>query len=434
MFGSYFMGRNEVREVVVVEAIRLPVGKSSRAQMDKYGGYYRNMSSQDMLAVILESVVDRVQAKSSAFDAHEIEDVHVGILTQIGDQGGNIARVAQLMARNIPDVVAAATVNRYCNAGLQAINTCTNAIKVGDGDIMIAAGVENLTHYSMGIDIQLGTFIDVDQIYAHFSPRMSDLQERMSFVQGESAEQVAEKYDLSREDMDKFGLWSHQKATKAVRDKEAYEKRVVPIDVEIEQPDGSTDEQTISEDQTIRSICLDDPDTAWNQMCGLQPVFREEGRVTAGNSSQISDGASAVMLMAREKADELGLKPMVKILSTAVAGDDPQLMLTGPIPAMERALKRAGDLTMAEMHCIEPNEAFASPCLAFAKHFDYEFDDPRVNPYGGAIAIGHPIGASGVQFFANMVHYLVNTNQRYGIQTLCGGGGVGIATVVERTS
>ena len=434
MFGSYFMGRNEVREVVVVEAIRLPVGKSSRAQMDKYGGYYRNMSSQDMLAVILESVVDRVQAKSSAFDAHEIEDVHVGILTQIGDQGGNIARVAQLMARNIPDVVAAATVNRYCNAGLQAINTCTNAIKVGDGDIMIAAGVENLTHYSMGIDIQLGTFIDVDQIYAHFSPRMSDLQERMSFVQGESAEQVAEKYDLSREDMDKFGLWSHQKATKTMRDKEAYEKRVVPIDVEIEQPDGSTDEQTISEDQTIRSICLDDPDTAWNQMCGLQPVFREEGRVTAGNSSQISDGASAVMLMAREKADELGLKPMVKILSTAVAGDDPQLMLTGPIPAMERALKRAGDLTMADMHCIEPNEAFASPCLAFAKHFDYEFDDPRVNPYGGAIAIGHPIGASGVQFFANMVHYLVNTNQRYGIQTLCGGGGVGIATVVERTS
>ncbi len=426
------MGRNEVREVVVVEAIRLPIGKSSRAQMEKFGGYYRNTSSQDMLASVLESVVDRVQSKSSAFDAHEIEDVQVGILTQIGDQGGNIARMAQLMARNVPDIVAAATVNRYCNAGLQAINTCANAIKVGDGDIMIAAGVENLTHYPMGIDIQLGTFIEVDQIHAQFSPRMSDLQERMSFLQGESAEQVADKYELTREDMDRFGLWSHQKATRAMRDKEAYENRVVPIEVEIEQPDRSTEKKTVTEDQTVRTICQDDPETAWEQISSLKPVFREDGKVTAGNSSQISDGASAVILMAREKADELGLKPMVKILSTAVAGDDPQLMLTGPIPAMERALERAGNFTMADMHCIEPNEAFASPCLAFAKHFNYPFDDPRVNPYGGSIAIGHPIGSSGVQYFANMAHYLVNNNQKYGIQTLCGGGGVGIATVVER--
>jgi acetyl-CoA acyltransferase len=253
----------------------------------------------------------------------------------------------------------------------------------------------------------------------------------MSFVQGESAEQVADKYGLTREDMDKFGIWSHQKATKGMRDKTAYERRVVPMEVEVEHPDGSTEMKIVTEDQTVREICLDDPETAWMQMESLNPVFREDGRVTAGNSSQISDGASAVMLMAREKADELGLKPFVKVLSTAVAGDDPQLMLTGPIPAMERALTRAGNLTMADMHCIEPNEAFASPCLAFAKHFDYSFDDPRVNPYGGAIAIGHPIGSSGVQFFTNMVHFLVNTNQRYGIQTLCGGGGVGIATIVQ---
>ncbi|MHA1236587.1 MAG: thiolase family protein [Candidatus Hodarchaeales archaeon] len=426
------MNRNEVREVVVVEAIRLPIGKSSRAQMAKFGGYYRNSSSQDMLASILESLVDRVQAKSAQFDAHEIEDVHVGILSQIGDQGGNIARIAQLLARNIPDIVAAATVNRYCNAGLQAINTCCNAIKVGDGDIMIAAGVENLTHYPMSIDIQLGTFIEVEQIHAQFSSKMSELQERMSFVQGESAELVAEKYELTREEMDKFSLWSHQKATRAMRDKLNYEKRVVPIDVSIEQPEGTSVTQTVKEDQTVRSICQDDPETAWTQISNLKPVFREDGRVTAGNSSQISDGASAVMLMAREKADELGLKPMVKILSTAVAGDDPKLMLTGPIPAMERALKRAGDLTMEDMNCIEPNEAFASPCLAFAKHFDYAYDDQRVNPYGGAIAIGHPIGSSGVQYFANMAHYLVNENKKYGLQTLCGGGGVGIATVVER--
>ncbi|MFW9777530.1 MAG: thiolase family protein [Candidatus Heimdallarchaeota archaeon] len=425
----------EVREVVVVDAIRLPIGKSSRAQMTKYGGYYRNVSSQDMLSGVLESLVDRVQEKSSQFDAHEIEDVHVGVLTQIGDQGANIGRIAAIMAKNIPDIVAGATVNRYCNAGLQAINTCVNAVKVGDGDIMIAAGVENLTHYPMGIDFQLGTFIDVQNIYSHVSEsRMADLQDRMSFVQGISAELVAEKYELSREEMDHFGLWSHQKATKAMRNKKEYEKRVIPFEVKIEKQDGEFETRLVKEDQTVRQIALDDPDTAWEQMKSLQPVFKSDGRVTAGNSSQISDGASAVMLMAREKAEELGLKPMARVLSTAVAGDDPMLMLTGPIPAQERALKRAGDLTMSDMDCIEPNEAFASPCLAFAKHFDYPFDDPRVNPYGGAIAIGHPIGSSGVQFFTNMVHYLVNENKRYGIQTLCGGGGVGIATVVERVN
>ncbi|MFQ5978000.1 MAG: thiolase family protein [Candidatus Heimdallarchaeota archaeon] len=428
------MTQKELREVVVVDAIRTPIGKSSRAQMSKFGGYYRNTSSQDMLAGILEKLVDRVQARSSDFDPHEIEDIHVGVLTQVGDQGGNIARMGQLMTHNIPAIVAAATVNRYCNSGLQAVNTLVNAIKVGNGDIMIAAGVENLTHYPMGIDFQLGTFINVDQIHAHIGERMSDLQARMSFIQGESAELVAEKYDLSREDMDKFSLWSHQKATEAMRDTENYEKRVVPFDVRIEDSEGKFKEKTVTEDQTVRTICLDDPKTAWEQMSDLRPVFRPDGRVTAGNSSQISDGASAVMLMAREKAEQLGLDPMVNVLSTAVAGDDPMLMLTGPIPAQERALKRAGDLSMADMDCIEPNEAFASPCLAFAKHFDYPFDDPRVNPYGGAISIGHPIGSSGTQYFADMVHYLVNEKKRYGIQTLCGGGGIGIATVVERAN
>jgi acetyl-CoA acetyltransferase family protein len=402
--------------------------------MDKFGGYYRNISSQDMLTHVLESVVERVTDKSSDFDANEIEDVQVGILTQVGDQGGNIARIAQLMAKNIPDIVAGATVNRYCNAGLQAINTCTNALKVGDGEIAIAAGVENLTHYPMSIDIQLGTFIEVEQIHAQFSNKLTELQERMSFVQGESAELVAEKYELSREDMDRFGLWSHQKATRAMRDKINYEKRVIPMEVTIESPDGSFEMKTVTEDQTVRPICLDDPETAWEQISALKPVFRENGTVTAGNSSQISDGASAVMLMTREKADQLGLTPMVKVLSTAVAGDDPQLMLTGPIPAMERALKRAENLTIKDMDCIEPNEAFASPCLAFAKYFEYPFDDERVNPYGGAISIGHPIGSSGVQYFANMAHYLVNERKQFGIQTLCGGGGVGIATVVERIS
>jgi acetyl-CoA acyltransferase len=275
----------------------------------------------------------------------------------------------------------------------------------------------------------------VDNIYCHISEtRMEDLQERMSFVQGESAELVAEKYGITREDMDKFGLWSHQKATKAMRDKENYEKRVVPFEVKIENPDGSFETKTVTEDQTVRPISIDDPDAAYAQIQTLPPVFRpQNGKVTAGNSSQITDGASAVMLMTREKAENLGLKPMVRILSTAVAGDNPMLMLTGPIPAQERALKRAS-LSMKDMDCIEPNEAFASPCLAFAKHFGYSFDDSRVNPYGGAIATGHAIGSSGTHYFSDMVHYLANEKKKYGIQTLCGGGGVGIATVVERIS
>lgn len=425
--------KKEIIECVVVEGARLPTGKSSRAQMNKYGGYYRNVSSQDMLVTVLESVIDKVQAKSNEFDPTMIEDVAVGILSQIGDQGANLARIASIMAKNVPDIVAGQTVNRYCNAGLQAINTCANAIKVGDGDIMIAAGVENLTHYAMGIDFQLGTMHDCEAIYPHFSEeRMGVLYERMSMVQGVSAEMVAEKYELTREDLDKFGLWSHQKATKAARDVENYKKKIIPMTVDIEDEEGNSKEETVTVDQTHREICLDDPNTAYTQFQNLRPVFKDDGIVTAGNSSQITDGAAAVMLMSRKKADELGLKPIASILSTAVAGDDPMLMLLGPIPAQERALERAGDMTMDEMGIIEPNEAFASPCLAFAKHFDYAFDDPRVNPTGGAIAVGHPIGASGVVYFVEMMHYMQQNNLKYGIETLCGGGGVGIATVISR--
>jgi acetyl-CoA acetyltransferase family protein len=190
---------------------------------------------------------------------------------------------------------------------------------------------------------------------------------------------------------------------------------------------------TVTKDQTVRSVYLDDPEKGWEMISNLKPVFRSPqkgGKTTAGNSSQIVDGAAATLLMSREKADELGIKPMARILSTAVAGGDPIIMLLAPIPAMKKALDRA-DLTIDDMDVIEPNEAFASPCLAFSKDFGYEFDDPRVNPTGGAIAIGHPIGASGVIYFGEMVHYLKNNNKKYGVQLMCGGFGVGIATVVE---
>ena len=431
----------ELKECVVVDAVRTPVGKSGRAQMKKLGGAFRECSAQDLLVTVLKSIVERTQKKHPDFDPKEIEDCQVGCLSQYGEQGGNIARVAILLA-GLPEEIAGATVNRYCNAGLQAINSCANAIRVGDGDIHIAAGVESMTHYSMGSDMMLapkkpGVMIN--------SPLWGKLFSKM-VPQGVSSEMISDRYGFTREDLDKFGMWSHQKATKAMRNEEEYFKRVIPVTYQKKATDEQmkpikdestgkqiVEEVTISKDQTVRSVYLDDPEKGWEAISRLNPVFRplnKGGKTTAGNSSQIVDGAAATLLMSREKADELGLKPIARILSTAVAGGEPVIMLLAPIPAMQKALDRA-DLTVDDMDVIEPNEAFASPCLAFAKHFGYEFDDPRVNPTGGAVAIGHPIGASGVIYFNEMIHYLKNNNKKYGVQLMCGGFGVGIATVVE---
>ena len=435
------MGK-ELKECVVIDAIRTPIGKSGRKQMGKLGGAFRECSAQDLLITVLKSVVDRTKAKSSSFDPKEIEDCQVGCLSQFGEQGGNIARIA-VLAAGLPDEIAGATVNRYCNAGLQAINTAANAIRVGDGDIIIAAGVESMSHYAMGSDMAIANMIpNYPQI---MSPSVAKLWTKM-VPQGVSSEMINDKYGFSREDLDKFGVWSHQKATKAMRNEDDYYKRVVPVTYHkkftdeslkpiIDESTGKQKEEdvTVTKDQTVRSVYLDDPEKGWEMISRLRPVFRpieQKGKVTAGNSSQIVDGASATLLMSREKADELGLKPMARILSTAVAGGEPVIMLLAPIPAMRRALKRA-DLTVDDMDCIEPNEAFASPCLAFSKDFGYEFDDPRINPTGGAIAIGHPIGASGVVYFTEMIHHLKNNNKKYGVQLMCGGLGVGIAAVVE---
>ncbi|MHA2399830.1 MAG: thiolase family protein [Promethearchaeota archaeon] len=433
----------ELKECVVIDAVRTPIGKSGRAQMRKLGGAFREISAQDLLVTVLRSVVDRTKEKSADFDPKEIEDLQVGCLSQFGEQGGNIARIAVLLA-GLPQEIAGATVNRYCNAGLQAINTAANAIRVGDGDICIAAGVESMTHYAMGSDLQIAN--RVPNYPVMMSPGWANEPMRSIVPQGVSSEMINDRYGFTREDLDKFGMWSHQKATKAMRNEEEYFKRVVPVTYQKRYTDENmkpikdestgkqkVEEVTVTHDQTVRSVYLDDPEKGWEMIKSLKPVFRQAekgGKTTAGNSSQIVDGASATLLMSREKADELGLKPMARILSTAVAGGEPIIMLLAPIPAMQKALDRA-DLTVDDMDVIEPNEAFASPCLAFAKDFGYEFDDPRVNPTGGAIAIGHPIGASGVIYFGEMVHYLKNNNKKYGVQLMCGGFGVGIASVVE---
>jgi len=433
----------ELKECVVIDTIRTPVGKSGRAQMKKLGGVYRECSAQDLLVTVLRAIVDRTKEKCPDFDPKEIEDCHVGCLSQLGEQGGNIARIALLLA-GLPQEIAGATVNRYCNAGLQAVNTVANAIKVGDGDICIAAGVESMTHYAMGSDMQITRMIPNYPMI--MSSGWANEPLRSIVPQGVSSEMINDRFGFTREELDQFGVWSHQKATKAMRNEEEYLKRVVPVTYQKRYTDENmkpikdentgkqkVEEVTITKDQTVRQVYLDDPEKGWEMISKLKPVFRSAekgGKVTAGNSSQIVDGATATLLMSREKADELGLKPMARILSTAVAGGDPIIMLLAPIPAMRKALDRA-DLTVDDMDVIEPNEAFASPCLAFAKDFGYEFDDPRVNPTGGAIAIGHPIGASGGIYFTEMVHYMKNYNKKYGVQLMCGGFGVGIASVVE---
>ncbi len=404
-----------------MEAVRTPTGKSGWAGAEKKGAF-SGVSSQHLLATVLRGLVERVKKRCSAFDEREIEDVAVGCLSQIGEQGLNLGRLG-VMAADLPLETAGWTLNRYCNAGLQAINSQAQALMTGCGEIAIAAGVESMSHYPIGSDLEAALKADFP---VSFHPRV---EERGALqVMGVSAELVAEKYGLTREEQDRFALWSHQKAVRAMREKEWYEKRVIPVEVE-----RGGEKIRVERDEPPRAVSLDNPAEAYERLRSLPPRFKEGGTVTAGNSSAIADGAAAVMLMTLEKADELGLKPLAKIRSMAVAGDDPVTMLLGPIPAMRKALARA-NLRMEEVEVWEPNEAFASPVLAFCKEFGVPFDDPRINPTGGAIAIGHPIGCSGVLYFTEMVHWMNRHHLRYGMQTLCGGGGVGIATVVEGIS
>jgi acetyl-CoA acyltransferase len=410
----------ELKEVVVVDAVRTPTGRSGWAGAAK-GGVFSGVSAQHLLVTALRGLVDRVQEKAPGFDEAAIEDVAVGCLSQIGEQGLNVGRIG-VLAADLPEEVAAWTVNRYCNAGLQAINSQAQALMCGAGDIAIAAGVENMSHYGMGSDLQAAIQAGMP---VSLHPRAV---ERFALApMGVSAQMLADRYDLAREDMDRFALWSHQKAVRAMRDEEWYRKRVIPVEVEGE----GGEKVLVDADEPPRTQALDDPDAALAKIASLAPRFRDDGTVTAATSSAIVDGAAAVMLMTAEKAEELGQEPMARIVSTAVAGSEPLIMLLGPVPAMRKALERA-HITMDDVDVFEPNEAFVSPVLAFCVEFGLDFDDPRINPTGGACAIGHPIGCSGVLYFTEMVHWMARNDLRYGIQTLCGGGGVGIATVVER--
>lgn len=410
----------ELKEVVVIDAVRSGIGKSGRKGMEK-GGQLCQASAQELLAAVMRGLLDRVKAKAPNFDEREIEDVLVGCLSQIGEQGGNVARIASLLA-GIPHEASGCTVNQYCNAGLKAINFASRALKCGDGEIVLCAGVELMSHYGMGSDIQIGFQAKYP---VRFTPRMEETG--MTVPQGVCAEMISKDEGHTREELDRFGMWSMQKAVEAER-QGWFEDHIVPFEFEWE-----GNKKIIDKDETLRPKAADDPEGFFEDLKKLNPPFQPDGGVvTAGNSSQIVDGAGATLLMTAEKAEELGLEPLCKITGMASAGGEPVPMLLAPIPAAYKALKRAGNKTMDDMDIIEPNEAFASPCLAFANEFGYAYDDPRVNPTGGAIAIGHPIGASGVIYFGEMVHHLKRTGGQYGLQMMCGGGGIGIATVVEK--
>lgn len=409
-----------MKECVVVEAVRTPTGRSGWKGAEKKG-QFANISAQDLLASAVEGLVEKVKQKCGKFKEEEIEDLAVGCLSQVGEQGGNLGRIIALAA-GLPESVPGWTIDRYCNAGLQAINAQAQAIMSGCGDIMIASGVEHMSHYPMACTIFGMEGVSFNMVTSQRVQKRPAMQSTMGYA----AELVAEKYNLQREDLDKFGLWSHKKAVQELRNVENYKKRVVPVTV----LKGDKKEIIGEFDETPRADAVDNPEKVYEKMKSLEARFKIGGVVTAGNASGIVDGAAAVMLMSADKAKELGIKPYAKIVSMAVAANDPYVMLLGPLPAMDKAFKRAG-ITMKDIDVFEPNEAFATPVLAFCKEYDMAFDDKRINPTGGAIALGHPIGASGVMYFAEMVHYIVKNNLRYGIQTLCGGGGIGIATIVE---
>lgn len=382
-----------MREVVIVEGVRTPVGRRN--------GLLKDIRPDDLAALVLKEVVNR-----AGIDASLIEDVILGCVTQSGEQSGDIARVAALIA-GFPIEVPGTTIDRQCGSSQQAVHFAAQAILAGDMDVVIAGGVENMSRVPMGSNYQNAV---------PFSPK---LKERYEIIhQGLSAERIAEKYQFTRAELDEFSAESHRRALKA-QSEGYFTREIMPLEVMLE----NDERDVMTEDSGPR-------EGTTNEVLGkLKTVFKEDGVIHAGNASQISDGAAALLLMSREKAEQLGLKPRFKIHTRVVVGSDPTLMLTGPIPATVKVLQKSG-LKLEEIDVFEVNEAFASVPLAWLK--ETGADPAKLNPNGGAIALGHPLGASGARLMVSMMHELERTGGRYGLQTMCEGHGMANATIIER--
>jgi 3-oxoadipyl-CoA thiolase len=398
-----------LRDPWIIEAVRTPVGR--------YGGALAAVRPDDLAALVLRAVVDR-----SGIDPARIEDVILGCANQAGEDNRDVARMAVLLA-GLPVEVGGLTVNRLCGSGLQAINSAAHAIQVGDGDVFIGGGVESMTRapYVMAKseaawDRGPRELQDTTLGWRFVNPRLAELH--YPYSMGETAENVAERWSVGRERQDAFALESQRRAVAAI-EAGRFADQIVPVEI----PQKKGDPVIVSRDEHPRA------DTSAEALAKLRPAFRDGGSVTAGNSSGINDGASAVLLAEAEVARELGLRPLARIVSTAVAGVDPAVMGIGPVPATRKALARAG-LTAADLDLVEINEAFASQSVVCIDELG--LDPAKVNVNGGAIALGHPLGMSGGRLITMLVHELRRTGGRWGLATMCIGVGQGIATVVER--
>ncbi|HEX5688366.1 MAG TPA: acetyl-CoA C-acyltransferase [Roseiflexaceae bacterium] len=390
-----------MREAVIVSAARTAVGKSGR-------GALAGTRPDDMAAAAIKAAVER----APGLDPKQIEDVILGCAMPEAEQGLNMARAALLRA-GLPVEVPGQTVNRFCSSGLQTIALAAQQIMTGMGDIIVAGGAESMSMVPM-----------TGHHYAP-NPELAELTPDLYLGMGLTAENVAKQYGVSREDQDAFALRSHQRAVAAI-ESGAFKEQIVPLEVERVWFEGGRSKRASSTFDTDEGPRRD---TSASALAKLKPVFAATGSVTAGNSSQTSDGAAAVVVMSREKADELGLKPMARFLSFAVAGVPPEIMGIGPVAAVPKALKLAG-LSLDDIDLIELNEAFAAQALAVMRAL--EMDDEKVNVNGGAIALGHPLGCSGAKLTVQVLHELARRGGRYGLVTMCVGGGQGAAGIFER--
>jgi acetyl-CoA acetyltransferase family protein len=383
-----------MREAVIVDAVRTPI---ARAHPEK--GWFKDIRSDELGVIVIRELLRRTK-----IDAGQIEDVILGCATQSGEQAMNITRYIAIMA-GLPFGVAAQTINRQCASGMTAVHSAAQAIMAGYGDVFIAGGIESMTHLPEGAGAEL-------------NPKRFEFVDRSSSSMGLTAENLAEMYNISREEQEKYALRSHQKAI-AAQEQGRFRDEIVPVEV----PLKNGGKKLIDRDQNPRSY------TSLDIMAALEPITRPGGTITVATASAASDGAAAIMLMSREKAKEMGLKPKIKVLSMAVAGVDPKLMGLGIIPATRKALDRAR-LTIADIDVAEINEAFAVVAMVAIRELG--IDEGKVNPNGGAVALGHPMGCSGARLLTTLTHEMARRKARYGLATMCVGMGQGAATILER--
>jgi acetyl-CoA acyltransferase len=381
---------------VIVDAIRTPLGRRN--------GKLKDTHPIDLAAHVLKGLVER-----NDLDPALVEDVILGCVSQVGEQGINAARNAALAA-GFPETTVGTSVDRQCGSSQQAAHFAAQGVIAGAYDIVIAAGVENMTRVPMGASVADGKY------GLPFGPMMTARYPDL-VPQGISAEMISEQWGISREDNDAFSVQSHQRAARATEEGR-FDREILPISITTDNGD-----ETMNRDEGIR------PDSSLEKLATLKPAFKPDGVITAANSSQITDGAAAVLVMSEEKANQLGLTPRARFHTFALAGVSPVLMLTGPIPATAKVLERA-KMTLDQIDLVEINEAFAPVVLAWEK--EYHPDMEKVNPNGGAIALGHPLGASGARLMATLLNELERTGGRFGLQTMCEGGGMANATIIER--